>query len=843
MAPANTERDPSQRPGALSRGLHLAALAGLAIGQPLFAVLGGDPAFFVARGSRPADPVLLALGIALGVPALLVGIVALAARVHRRLGEALQLAFVAGLVALVALAPLKRASADGGGGLQLVAALAIGAAGAWVYARARAVRAFLAVLSPSALLFAGAFLARPGMRAVLAGPSAGERPVLAGCDTTLVHLVFDELPLASLLDADGAVDPVLFPNFARVAGQSVWFRAATASHGKTTLVIPTLLSGLVPDDPERVPVTADYPRNLFTLLAGSHRMRVRESATSLCPPDLSGAAALAPAFGERLRALADDVALVYAHVVLPAAMAADLPSVTEVLADFRGAAGAGEGASVDAGDQAVARAARSDRSALLAEFVESIDDSTEPTLYFLHLMLPHVPWVYEPGGARYPDRERIPGLILRGRWSDEVYPTELALQRHLLQVGALDRMLGEVVERLEQCGVWDRALVVVVGDHGASFTPGTHRRAAQPANLHEILHVPLFVKPPFQEHGRTSDRNVESIDVLPTIVGALGLDPPWDFAGSDALDETRPERPRKRIHNARGEPPLEADPHPPDPLPGLARKLALFGRRPGWEDVWRRGPQRAPLGATGERWSGREARGLRAELAHEARLRAVDPDGPYLPCFAFGTLEAEAGGALPERVAVALGGVVVAEGATFERKGPRAEFAMMLPRSAFRAGANAVELLAIEPDGGLARIPTLAFSLGRDGEGREAVVASDGRTFEVVPGALDGVVDAAVLEDDELHLGGWAALADHSAPAELVLVVQGGRVIYHGPTGVERRGLAELDSNLAAAGFRIQLPAGLVEGGTRPSLRVLALAAGTASELRCGPRAAWICTR
>ena len=36
------------------------------------------------------------------------------------------------------------------------------------------------------------------------------------------------MPLISLLDADGRIDPALYPNFAALAGESRWFRNASA---------------------------------------------------------------------------------------------------------------------------------------------------------------------------------------------------------------------------------------------------------------------------------------------------------------------------------------------------------------------------------------------------------------------------------------------------------------------------------------------------------------------------------------------------------------------------------------------------------------------------------------
>ena len=52
---------------AATRALHLLGLSTLAIAQPLFDLLGRNPEFFAARGSQPADILLLAGAIGLGL--------------------------------------------------------------------------------------------------------------------------------------------------------------------------------------------------------------------------------------------------------------------------------------------------------------------------------------------------------------------------------------------------------------------------------------------------------------------------------------------------------------------------------------------------------------------------------------------------------------------------------------------------------------------------------------------------------------------------------------------------------------------------------------------------------
>ena len=57
------------------------------------------------------------------------------------------------------------------------------------------------------------------------------------------------------------------------------------------------------------------------------------------------------------------------------------------------------------------------------------------------------------------------------------------LQRHLLEVGYTDTLLAQIIKRLKQTGLWERAMVVVTADHGAAFQSKVPRRAATSENM------------------------------------------------------------------------------------------------------------------------------------------------------------------------------------------------------------------------------------------------------------------------------------------------------------------------------------------------------------------------
>src|SRR5205814_10606123 len=101
----------------------------------------------------------------------------------------------------------------------------------------------------------------------------------------VVFLLFDEFPTISLEDASGDIDAGRFPNFARLAKSSLWFRNMTTVASSTTVAVPALLTGQYPKKGS-LPVYQDHPNNLFTLLGKRYRLNVVETQTSLCPTSL-----------------------------------------------------------------------------------------------------------------------------------------------------------------------------------------------------------------------------------------------------------------------------------------------------------------------------------------------------------------------------------------------------------------------------------------------------------------------------------------------------------------------------------------------------------------------------
>ena len=652
--------------------LHLGGLWALAFAQPLFQLLGRNAEFFVARGSTSGDILLLAFAYTLVPPLVLAAIVWGLGRIRPAVGWAAMLAFVALIVAAFVLPPVG--DLLGGSALAIPIALLVGAGAAVLYARIAGVRSFATVLSPAPLVVLILFLIVSPVRGLLFPSDAGG--AVAGparSDTPIVHVVLDELPLATLVDTDGRIDTRLFPNFARLARASTWYRNATTVNDLTAAAVPSQLTG-IRAPANALPTTRDYPRNLFTLFERSHRLTVVEPITSLCPERLCSSTR--PGTWDRLESLESDLEVVVKQQLYPEDLRKDLPAIDRVWEGFENASLDGEltrGANLRR--DVLARLARDDATAGFEKAIAALEQpGSRPPLLFVHSTLPHGPWRFLPDGRQYPTGDKgYLGLAPEG-WTGPQWQVDQGFQRHVLQVQYVDRLLGRLLDALRESGVYDRAVIVVTADHGAAFVTGQPRRPVESRNVGAIAPVPFFVKLPGQKRGAVSDRAVRTVDVLPTIADAAGVRLPFKADGMPA-----------------GERPV--DPNAPIDVSHqgahvLTEPLAAVEAQRRERDAVEATLLRVGVDEIGPR---PELLGRRVQAG--SRRIEVDPSSPLLPSFITGRVPVRA----ETELAIAVNGRI--EQTT--RAYGRGSYAALVPPSSLRPGTNTVEVFAITAGGEL----------------------------------------------------------------------------------------------------------------------------------------------
>ena len=94
-----------------------------------------------------------------------------------------------------------------------------------------------------------------------------------------------------------------------------------------------------------------------------------------------------------------------------------------------------------------------------------------------------------------------------------------------------DREFGRFVRELKAAGLYEDALVVFLADHGEEFLD--HGRWLHGRSLFdELIRVPLLVKLPGNRGaGQRVAEQVQGLDVVPTVLEAMGLPLPRDLGG------------------------------------------------------------------------------------------------------------------------------------------------------------------------------------------------------------------------------------------------------------------------------------------------------------------------
>ena len=135
-----------------------------------------------------------------------------------------------------------------------------------------------------------------------------------------------------------------------------------------------------------------------------------------------------------------------------------------------------------------------------------------PFFFFLHLYEPHSPYT--------------PPEPWKSRYAANPYDGEIA---------TADDVVGRFLDHLRAGGLYDRAIVVLLSDHGEGL--GDHGEKEHGVLLYrEAIRVPLLLKlPGSRRAGERIAAPAELLDVVPTLCGLLGIAAPKALPGRPLL--------------------------------------------------------------------------------------------------------------------------------------------------------------------------------------------------------------------------------------------------------------------------------------------------------------------
>lgn len=125
--------------------------------------------------------------------------------------------------------------------------------------------------------------------------------------------------------------------------------------------------------------------------------------------------------------------------------------------------------------------------------------------------------------------------------------------KHFAEMTAyMDKLIGQLVAKLDELGIRDNTLLMFVGDNGTLGTitsrfKGADYKGGKGSTKANGTHVPLIVSwPAAIKQGRVSPDLVSSTDFLPTICAAAGAETPANVDGLSFLPELKGEAGKPR---------------------------------------------------------------------------------------------------------------------------------------------------------------------------------------------------------------------------------------------------------------------------------------------------------
>ncbi len=180
---------------------------------------------------------------------------------------------------------------------------------------------------------------------------------------------------------------------------------------------------------------------------------------------------------------------------------------------------------------------------LAISILEEVKD--ERFFLFIHYFDPHFP--YEPP-APYDTIQVTPGVDVESmswkemkRFAHVRNPVPQAELNRIVglydgEIAFTDVMIGRLIEYLKTSGIYDNTIIALTSDHGEEFKD--HGSMGHTRTLYdEVIRVPLLIRDPgSQARGVVVEEQVRSMDIAPTLLGAVGVGIPVDFQGFDLSD-------------------------------------------------------------------------------------------------------------------------------------------------------------------------------------------------------------------------------------------------------------------------------------------------------------------
>jgi hypothetical protein len=361
---------------------------------------------------------------------------------------------------------------------------------------------YFARLAPLALVLTAYAVFQPLVSAIAADVAEAravpDHPSVAQPKRTDAVFIFilDELGRDVLLDGD-TIDRSRFPNLAQVAGEGLWFSNAVSNAGDTCISIPSMLTGRfyyhltmsLPRDCKNF-YLASSEHNVLSVLSTRYEIALYDSTLRDCLPSSN-----AHCYGTPYLMAEDPTSALLQHLLL---IAPDDARRKAIASPF------GEVVTTHGYDRLLLDRLQSDIA----------DGSVAGRVNFVHVTLPHVPYIYDERGGLHGSRYNG----FNGKRPDDEY----VQANYSRQMQYVDSMIGRFLTALKRADLYESATIVFTADHGPR-SPDGFVGTLFPARLSTVTpNVPVLVRGP-NVHPGVDNREYQHVDFAPTLLDALGV--------------------------------------------------------------------------------------------------------------------------------------------------------------------------------------------------------------------------------------------------------------------------------------------------------------------------------
>jgi arylsulfatase A-like enzyme len=199
-------------------------------------------------------------------------------------------------------------------------------------------------------------------------------------------------------------------------------------------------------------------------------------------------------------------------------------------------------------------------AASLADLVDRALETGQPVFAFFHSYQVHTPYrppsSYDGLFGDYASEVEVTGKALAQIQADaakQLRPSDFDYLEVLYdrELRYTDDTLRELFRLLDELDFLDRSIVLITSDHGEEF--GDHGGLLHRGTLYdELLRVPLIVHGTGLPSAVVEAALASTIDIAPTVLAAVGIDPPPIMEGRDLFAPHESERALQRVFSQYG---------------------------------------------------------------------------------------------------------------------------------------------------------------------------------------------------------------------------------------------------------------------------------------------------